>query len=182
MRISHAQATALRFGAVMLILGAVVLAVVAITADTGPVESDDLTVADDPTSIPLPDPGLFGSHVVVYGAGETGSDGPGALGCRLVDRSGNEQSAAKMSELSVLSDPSVTVDGESLQPLFEVRSYPSGSVVACTAADSVAPVAVSAGSTFGSSGLLVRAAAGGGAVVLLVVGIAGWFVFRPRRP
>jgi hypothetical protein len=180
MRISRAQALALRFGAVMLVLAAVVLAVLAITVDSGSVGSDDLTVVDDPTSFDLPDPGLFGSHVVVYGAGRTGGAGPEALGCRLLDRSGHAQSAAKMSELSVLSDPSVTVDGQDLRPLFAVRSYPSGSVVECSDAATVAPLAVSSGSTFGSAGLLVRAVAGGAAVVCLLLGVVGWFVFRPR--
>ena len=181
MRLSRAQSQALRFGAVMALLGAVVLAWVALTVDSGSTSAAEVTVADDPGSIPLPAPGLFGSSVTVYGAVERGQGSPGELGCRLLDDTGHEQSRAKMSELKVLSTDPLTVDGATLQPLFSVRSYPSGSVIECTGTAAAAPIAVSPASTFGSNGLLVRAAAGAGALLFLVVGVAGWFVFRPRR-
>lgn len=181
MRLSRAQSQALRFGAVMALLGAVVLAWVALTVDVGDTSPEEVTVADDPSTIPLPAPGLFGSSVTVYGAVARGQGSPGELGCRLLDDTGHEQSTAKMSELKVLSTDPITVEGSTLQPLFAVRSYPSGSVLECSGAAAAAPIAVSPASTFGSNALLVRATAGAGALLSGVIGVVGWFVFRPRR-
>lgn len=181
MRISAAQTVVLRLGAVACLIGAVILAVVAVTVDTGSPGSDTVTVTEDPTTIELPDPGLFGSQVVVFGVSPDAGVAPSDLGCRLLTDSGHEQSVAKMSELRVLGTDPVTVDGQELNALFAVDSYPDGSVLACSAAQAAAPLALSQPSTFGSAGTMVRVAAVLGSVAFFVVGLAGLLLFRPRR-
>jgi hypothetical protein len=180
------QALVLRLGAVACLLGAVVMTVAALTVDSGSPAAGEVTVADDPTEITLPDPGLFGSEVVVYGgSGDTGV-APSDLGCRLLSRTGREQGVAKMSELAVISTPSVTVADQRLDALFTVDSYPAGSVLACSDAQQVAPLALSEPSTFGRAGAVVRVTAALGAVTFLVVGLVGLLITRSgsarRRP
>jgi hypothetical protein len=181
MRLSHAQVVALRLGAVACLVGCVVLVVVALTVDTGDATADEVSVVDDPAAFALPDPGVFGGQVVVYGE----ADGPGVaprdLGCRLLSRSGTEQSAARMSQLRVLGTDPVEVDGQRLEPLFTVGSYPRGSTIECTQAGP-GPYAVSIPSTFGTAGPLVRGVAIAGAVAMLAVGLGGLVVLRrPAR-
>lgn len=181
MRLSSAQRQTLRAGSILLMLCGVGLAVFAALYSPQSTGAGDLTVVDDPTSFELPDPGLFGGEVIVYGAG-TGDQSPRDLGCRLLGRSGDEQSSAKMSELAVLTVDPATVDGRRLEPLFAVRSYPQGATISCSQGGSVAPIAITDESTFGRLGPLVRGFAGGLALVCLVVGLTVWFVFRaPQR-
>lgn len=180
MRVSPAQRGMLRFGAVMLLLAAVVLAAVAVLADSGDAADDGVTPVADPAEIALPATGLFGGGVVVYGAVEQPGLGAEEFGCRLLSSGGREQSAAKMTYLSVLGVPPVSVDGERLQPLFEVSSYTDGSVVACDDLGSVAPVAVTAPSTFGGLGGAVRAFAAGAALLCLALGVGGLVLLRSR--
>ncbi|CAI9415467.1 hypothetical protein [Nocardioides sp. T2.26MG-1] len=181
MRINAAQTVALRLGAVACLIGAVILAVVAITVDTGSPGSDGVSVVDDPTAVELPDPGLFGAQVVVFGSSTDNGVAPSDLGCRLLTDSGHEQSVAKMSELRVLGTDPVTVDGQELRALFAVDSYPDGSVLACSSARAAAPLALSQPSTFGSAGTMVRVAAVLGTVAFFVVGLVGLLLLRPRR-
>lgn len=179
MRISPTQALFLRLGAVACLLGAVVMTVAAVTVDSDSPGSEQVTVIDDPTEVALPDPGLFGSELVVYGATDADNGTPPSdLGCRLLTRDGHEQSVAKMSELGAISTPSVTVEGQQLQALFTVDSYPDGSILECADAQAVAPLALSAPSTFGGAGTMVRAAAVLGAITFLVVGVAGLLLTR----
>jgi len=179
---STTQRAVLRLGAFACLLGVVVLAVVAIRAGSGDDAAPATGEVVDPTSFALPDPGLFGGQVVVYGSTDRPGVRPAELGCRLVDKAGGEQSSAKMSELRVLDSAPVVVGGEQLQPLFSVGSYPAGARVECADADSIDPVAVSAPSTFGSSALAVRAFSAGGALLLLVVGIGGLLLTRRAHP
>jgi len=181
MRLGPTQVLFLRLGAVACLLGAVVTTLVAITVDSGSPTSKQVTVVEDPREIALPDPGLFGSQVVVYGASGDAGVAPSGLGCRLLTRDGREQSAARMSDLKVLSTPAVTLDDQRLDPLFSVGSYPRGSRLACTQAQGVAPVALSEPSTFGTAATAVRLTAALGTPVLLAVGVGGLVVFR-RRP
>ena len=180
MRLSSAQRQTLRAGSVLLMLCGVGLAVFAALYSPQSTGAGDLTVVDDPTSFELPDPGLFSGEVVVYGRSD-GDQSPQDLGCRLLGRSGEEQSSARMSELAVLTVDPVTVDGQPLEPLFAVRSYPQGATISCSQGQAVAPIAISDESTFGRLGALVRVFAGGLALVCLVVGTAVWFAFRPPR-
>ncbi|MQW76346.1 hypothetical protein GHK92_10700 [Nocardioides sp. dk4132] len=181
MRLGPTQVLFLRLGAIACLLGAVVTAFVAITVDSAPPGSAEVSIADDPREIALPDPGLFGSQVVVYGAsGDTGV-APSELGCRLLTRDGAEQSTARMSELRVLSTPAVTVEDRRLDALFSVGSYPRGSVLACSDAQAVAPVALSQPSTFGSAATMVRITAALATPAFLAVGIGGLVLLR-RRP
>jgi len=180
MRLSSAQRQTLRAGSVLLMLCGVGLAVFAVLYSPQSAGEGDLTVVDDPTSFELPDPGLFSGEVIVYGGG-TGDQSPQDLGCRLLGRSGDEQSSAKMSELAVLTVDPVTVDDRRLEPLFAVRSYPQGATISCSQGQSVAPIAISSESTFGRLGPLVRVFAGGLALVCAVVGVTVWFAFRPPR-
>lgn len=182
MRITRAQRSVLRFGAVMCLLGAVALTAAALLVDSGAPGAEEITASGDGTSITLPEAGLFGSRATVYGAGSESSVRPADLGCRLLDRDGGEQNAAKMSGLATLGDEPVTVDGEQLRPLFSVTDWTSGSVVECADAGSAAPLAVSAGSTFGNLGGVVRVFSGASAVVLLVLGVAGLLLLRRRAP
>lgn len=184
MRIGPTQVLVLRLGAVACLLGAVVTAFVALTIDTGSPSgssgSEQVRVVDDPQEIALPDPGLFGSEVVVYGASGDAGVAPSDLGCRLLSRSGTEQSVAKMSELRALSTPAVTVEGQRLDPLFRVGSYPRGSVLACADGQTVAPVALSEASTFGSAAPMVRVAAVMATLAMLAVGLGGLLALRRR--
>ncbi|WP_435743816.1 hypothetical protein [Nocardioides sp. SYSU DS0663] len=181
MRISPAQVLVLRLGAVACLVGAVVAAYLAVTIDSAPPDGGRAVVAADPREVPLPDPGLFGSQVIVYGASGEAGVAPSDLGCRLLSRRGTEQSTAKMSELRVLSTPAITLDGENLDPLFSVDSYPSGSVLACSGAAGIAPLAISAPSTFGTAGLVVRGAAALASLTMLGVGLGGLVALRRRR-
>ncbi|NPC95269.1 hypothetical protein [Nocardioides sp. zg-DK7169] len=180
MRLGPTQVLFLRLGAIACLLGAVVTAFVAITVDSTAPGSEAVSVADDPQEIALPDPGLFGSQVVVYGAsGDTGVS-PSDLGCRLLTRDGAEQSTARMSALRVLSTPAITVEDQRLDPLFTVGSYPRGSVLACSDAQAVAPMALSRPSTFGTAATMVRVSAVLATPTLLVVGVGGLLVLRRR--
>jgi hypothetical protein len=181
LRLSPAQVVVLRLGAVLCLVGAVVTTIAAITVDSGSPSSSDVTVVDRPTDVALPDPGLFGSEIVVYGASGDAGVAPSDLGCRLLSEQGTEQSSAKMSELRVLSTPPITVDGDRLDALFTVGGYPSGATLACTDATSVAPLAISAPSTFGRAGLVVRITAGVATFAFLAVGVGGLLLLR-RRP
>jgi hypothetical protein len=183
MRLSSAQVTVLRLGAVLCLLAVVPLLLVALLLDSSGPSAADLTTVDDPTAIDLPTPGVLGGSVVVYGVAEAPSVAPSDLGCVLLDEDGHELSQAKLSELAVLlhDTPAITVDGELLQPLFEVKNYPHDAMIACSDAGSAVPLAVSEPSTFGSAALLVRIAAAGGAVLCLLVGTVGLVAFRHRR-
>ncbi len=180
MRFSPAQRTALLFGSTMLALAAVVLAGFAILLPSGSGQRPGASVVSDPRSIELPKPGLFGGEVVVYGKGAAVDTSPADLGCRLVSRTGHEQSSAKLSSLTVIGDPPVTVDGQQLAPLFAVQSYPSGSRVECASTGSVEPLALGGGSTFGGNGALVRALSGVGALACLVLALVGVVITRRR--
>lgn len=180
MTLGSAQAAALRFGAVMMVIASVALGVVALTVSGDP-GGTRVRPVTDPEQITLPDPGLFGGGVVVYGAADQPGVPPDELGCRLLRSSGTEQSSAKLSDLSVLQTPPVSSQGTRLQPLFEVSSYTDGSVVACDDLASVAPVVVAAPSTFGGLGSQVRALAAAGAAICLVVGLLGLVLLRPQR-
>jgi hypothetical protein len=165
---------------VMLAIAAVVLAGFAVLVPSGSGSQPVATVVADPASFELPKPGTFGGEVVVYGKGAAAGTSPADLGCRLVSRTGREQSSAKLSSLTVIGDPPVTVDDEQLAPLFAVQSYPSGSRVECDSTGSVEPLAVGGGSTFGGNGGLVRAFAGVGAVTCLVLALVGVALTRRR--
>jgi len=178
MRIRPAQRVALRFGAVMALIGAVVLAGFAVLLDDS--AEEEVRAVSDPSAIALPAPGLFGGSVTVYGAPDSGAT-PSSLGCRLLDRSGHEQSRAKMSELAAVSLDDVTLDGTRLEPLFVVRSYPSGASLECPQATAQHGLAISSGSTFGGNATLVRAVAGAGAVLFLVVALIGFVITRAPR-
>ena len=180
MRLSPAQRTALLFGSVMLAIAAVVLAGFAVLVPSGSGGGSSATVVADPGSFELPKPGAFGGEVVVYGKTAAADTRAADLGCRLVSRTGREQSSAKLNSLTVIGDPSVTVDGEQLRPLFAVQSYPSGSRLECDSTGSVEPLAVGSGSTFGGNGGLVRAVAGVGAVTCLVLALVGVVLTRRR--
>ena len=180
MRFSAAQRTALLFGSVMLAIGAVVLAGFAVLVPSGSGGAGAATVVGDPGSFELPGPGTFGGEVVVYGKGAAAGTSPADLGCRLVSRTGREQSSAKLNSLTVIGDPPVSVDGEQLSPLFAVQSYPAGSRVECDSAAAVEPLAVGSGSTFGGNSSLVRAFAGAGAVTCLLLALVGLALTRRR--
>lgn len=181
MRLSSAQLAVLRLGATLCLVAVVPLALVAILVGSGPAAT--VTTVDDPTSFALPDPGLFGGSATVYGHADRPSVSPRDLGCVLLNRKGDEANQAKLSELAVLlGEPSpVTVDGQTLQPLFEVKNYPSGATIECSAAAGAEPLAVSEPSTFGGAALAVRITAAAGALLCLVLGGVGWWVLRPRR-
>jgi hypothetical protein len=182
MRLSGAQVTALRLGAVLCLVAVVPLALVALLVDSGDPSGGDLTTVDDPTSYALPDSGLLGGSVTVYGAAADPGVAPSDLGCTLLSDSGSELSRAKLSELAVVraGTPAVVVDGARLEPLFEVKDYPDGARLACSDATTVAPLAVSAPSTFGSAALVVRVVAAGGALLFLFVGVVGLLGLRRR--
>lgn len=179
MRLEGPFRTAVRFGAVILVVAAVVLALVAalVPSESRPA----LTPVADPASIDLPKPGIFGGEVMLYGRSDQPKVDPDDLGCVLLNRAGREQSSAKLSGLGALQAEDVELDGQTLQPLFAVRSYPSGARVECSDAESAAPLALGARSTFGSVGPLVRAFAGMMAVLCLVIAAVGFFLTR-RRP
>ena len=181
MRISDNQRTALRLGAVMLLLVSVVLAVTAFRVDSSEPSAGELTLVEGDDVIELPRTGAFGGQVVVYGATDRAGVRAAELGCRLLTSSGDELSRAKLSHLSQLGRPGIELDGETLRPLFTVRNPPPGAVVECTSASAVAPLAVATPSTFGALGGLVRAVAAVGAVTTLVLGSVALLVLR-RRP
>ena len=180
MRFSPAQRTALLFGSVMLAIAAVVLAGFAVLVPSGADGPASASVVADAGSFELPKPGAFGGEVVVYGKGAAADTSAADLGCRLVSRTGREQSSAKLNSLTVIGDPPVTVDGEQLTPLFAVQSYPSGSRVECDSTGSVEPLAIGGGSTFGGNSGLVRAFAGAGAVTSLALALVGVALTRRR--
>lgn len=175
MRLSSAQVTALRIGAVLCLVAVAPLVLVALLVDSGSPSGADARQVADPTSYELPDPGVFGGSVTVYGSADAPAVAPSDLGCVLRDADGSELSRAKLSELAVLraGTSSIVVDGARLEPLFEVKDYPDGARLACSDATSVAPIAVSTPTTFGSAALLVRVAAGAGALLFLLVGMGG---------
>lgn len=179
MNLSEGMRLALRFGAAVLAVAAVVLVVVAATVPSRSRDAAPKPVSD-PTAIALPKPGLFGGSVTVYGRAERAGVPPSELGCRLLSRTGREQSSAKMSDLRVVSAEPVTVDGQQLQPLFSIGSYSSGTTLACTDATVAEPLALGSPSTFAERGGLVRAAAAAGAAVCAVLAVLG-FVFTRRR-
>jgi hypothetical protein len=177
---SAAQRAALTFGAVMLLLAGVVLLPLSfVLAGQG---TPTVSRVDDPTSIALPQPGLFSGSVTVYG--RVSGDRPGVrdLGCRLLNRTGSEQPVAKLSDLATISTPPVELDGERLSALFEVRSYAPGSTVECSSATTVAPLAVGGASTFGSAGGAVRLMAFGAGLLCLLLGAAALVVLRRTSP
>jgi hypothetical protein len=178
-RLSPAQTLTLRVGAVLLSFAAAALVVFALMVD--PVESGaELDVVDDPRSIALPRLGLFGGETVVYGVAAGPAVPAADLGCRLLSEGGSELSTAKMSHLDVLGRTGAELGSNRLEPLFAVRSYPSGAVLACIDADGFAPLAVAEPSTFGNNAGLVRATAVGAAVACLLVAVLAW-VLGSRR-
>lgn len=165
----------------MCILAAGVCTVAVFMVDPSPPSEQEIVlVENDPSEIQLPDLGLFGGQVVVYGASGGSGVAPQDLECRLLTSTGREQNSAKMSYLFLITQPPVSVEGTRLYPLFAVSSYPSGSVLKCDRAASVAPLAVSQPSTFGGLAGLVRVTAAVGAVISFMVGVVGWFLFRPE--
>lgn len=181
--ISEAQRTAMRLGAVMCLLAVPILVFVAVATFPGSSDDEVIWVSEGESEFALPDPGLFGGSTTVYGAGV--SDGerpsPADLGCRLLSDDGTERSRAKLSHLTVMTKPTITVDDTTLSPLFEV-SHDRGDRVQCDGLDRVTPVGYTASSTFGSSTAIVFMTAASGALVCLVLGVAGVIVLRPRSP
>lgn len=172
------RATVLRLGAAVLVLAAVVLAGVALLVDPSP--SNVATPAEEPTDVALPDLGLFGGRVTVYGAaGPDDATAPLDLDCRLVDADGDELSSAKMSAFATTRAP-VRVAGQELAPLFTVNGYPDGSRVQCPGAASLEPVAVSTASTFGALAGTVRGFAAVLSLVCLAVAALGLLLARRR--
>jgi hypothetical protein len=182
MRLSSAQVTMLRLGAALCLVAVVPLTLAALLIDSGAPSGADVTLVDDPASYALPDAGLFGGSVTVYGATDAPSTPPSDLGCVLLSEDGDELSTAKLSELAVVraGTPAITVDGQRLQPLFEVKSYPDGALLACSDSAGAEPLAVSRPATFGSAALAVRVVAGAGALLFGVVGVVGLLAFRRR--
>lgn len=183
MRISAAQRTMLRFGAVMCLVAVLpaTLAALLIDSDTSAAE---VRRAADPAAVALPDLGVFGGSVTVYGRTGDAVVAPSDLGCVLVDDTGEELNQAKVSHLSpsLRGTSSVTVDGEELRPLFEVRSYPDGARLACSDPGAAEPLAVSDPNTFGSAALTVRVVAALAAVMFFAVGTVALLALRrPRR-
>lgn len=178
--LSDAQRMAMRLGAVMCLLAAPILAVVAVTTLPERSSGEEITwVSEGEQEFELPDPGLFGGSSTVYGAViTTERPSPADLECRLLSRAGNELSRAKLSALSVVTQPPITVEGTELSPLFEV-SYDRGDRVQCDDLGQVTPAAYTASSTFGSSAGVVFVAALGAALTCLVLGVIGVIVLRP---
>lgn len=170
---------AIRFAAVMLALASVVLVGFAVLVPGSGAAGSPTRVAD-PASVALPDLGLFGGSAVVYGRADSSGVSAAELGCRLLDDSGREQSTARMSHLAATTLSAVEVQGQQLQPLFTVRSYPSGSRLECNSARSVEPMAVGTPSTFGGNAGLVRATAGVGALACAALALLGFVATRRR--
>lgn len=179
--ISSSQRSALRLGAVMILLAGLVSLAVAVFAGGG--SAAPPTVVADATRIELPEPGFFGGSVLVYGDVPADADVSSKdLGCALVNERGREQSSAKLSEIAALTADPISIDGKTLQPLFRVKSYARGSRLECSTASSATPMAISGSQSFGGMGLLVRVLAGGFALVCFVFGGVAWVLLRPRRP
>lgn len=179
--LSQAQRVAMRLGALMCLLAVPILAVVAVvTAPDFSADEEIVWVAEGESEFELPEPGLFGGSSTVYGSVSTSErPSPADLDCRLLSEDGAERSKAKLRGLFTLGQPSITVDGTELSPLFEV-SYARGDRVQCADLARVMPAAHTAPSTFGSASGTVFVTAVGGALTCLVVGVVGMVVLRPR--
>lgn len=182
MRLTDNQRIILRVGSALVLVGAAVLALFAVFIDSSSTTASDLEPVGDPQAIALPEPGYLGGEVTVYSAaaGSHPRVAPRDLGCRLLDKDGRALSQAKMTE-AFLTARSVQDDGQTYQPLFTVGDYPSGARIACDRAAGAAPLAVSKPTAFGHLASVVRLFAAGTSVPFLIVGIGGWFAFRPRR-
>ncbi|MGE9808368.1 MULTISPECIES: hypothetical protein [unclassified Janibacter] len=104
-------------------------------------------MAVDGTSFALPDPGLLGGSVTVYGSQAV--EDHHVLGCRLLSSSGSEQSRARMSALGALSEEPVVLDGVRLVPIFTVSQVSTGERLECAQPEAAGEMAVGAASTFG---------------------------------
>ncbi len=179
MRLGAAQRVVLRMGAGFILLAGLVATGFAVLVPSGGASG---LVVSDGTSVDLPSPGLFGGASTVYGVTKQAGSSPTDLGCTLLTGGGGEQSVARMSSLAVVGADPLLKDGQRFIPLFEVRSYPSGSSVTCTDADRVAPLAVSTTSTFGGLGSTVRLFAATVAVACFLVAGVALVVLRTREP
>lgn len=180
MRLSPAQQRVMRAGGVLLLATALLL--VAAFVALGTTGEPSVKRAESLSEVSLPDAGLFGGAVTVYGNVDEGTGFDiGAHGCSLVADSGTDRGAVKLSTITVLGADLVEVDGEELAPLFEVRRWADGDVVRCASPSGISVVALSSPTLFGSLAGPVRWMSLGAAVLCLVVGLVGLGLGR-RRP
>ncbi|UDY23770.1 hypothetical protein [Nocardioides sp. Kera G14] len=160
--------------AVLMLLAGVVAGVIGFRAALHGSRPSHVTVVDDVRQARLPDPGFFGTTVVVYGrADHPGVDGDD-LGCTVRTSQGDDERKILLGDSVALGrTKAVSVDGQQLQPLFKVNRYSQGSYLSCENADSSLPLALGAGSGIAMAGPFAWLGILFGAVVFIGLGSIG---------
>lgn len=180
-KFDNTRRVVVRVFAVLCLIGVPMTGVVAAATLSDLLQDEKIIwVAEGESEFEVPDPGAFGSSSTVWGSTDEILVSPDELGCRLLSRDGQELSSVHLSHLSVVTTPSITVDGIELSPLFEVSSEAKGNRVHCDNLDEVTPIGYSASPSFGSSTAGVFMMSLLSTLTLLVLGPVLWFTFAPE--
>lgn len=176
---SDAGRKAMRLGALFLVVGGLISAVIGFVALRSDPPDDPVRV-DVGTRVSLPTPGLFGGRAILYGQDDTeGQPTRQELGCRMITDTGEEGNRAALSHLDALDEDRRVIDGSGLVPLLVVRSYADGWSIECdgAAARAAQPMYLLKGTPLVD---MVPMAAFSFTALALVLGVAGLIVLRPR--
>jgi hypothetical protein len=168
----------MRLGALFLIVGGLISAVIGIVALRSDPPDDPVRV-DVGTPVPLPTPGLFGGQAIIYGQDDADGATRAELGCRMITDTGEEGNSAALSHLAALGEDRRVINGQGMVPLLVVRSYADGWAIECdgAAARAAEPMYLLKGTPLVD---MVPMAAFSFTALALVLGVAGSIVLRPR--
>jgi hypothetical protein len=176
-RLTAAQVSVLRIGAVLMILGGPIALGFAVRFPGSGSDNNPVPVQAG-TTVTLAEPGLFGDRPILYGAVPSGQEPPTVktLGCVLRSSSGRELG---LFDLPWVDHKPQVVSGKSLSPMLEFASYTSGATLTCSgpAMSAAAPTYLLRGGLDPGFARVVISIFG---VMSTVVGITFSLILRPR--
>lgn len=173
--LSPSPRAVLRLGAISLIVAGVLSLLVGAWALTSALGEPELAPSQG-EDVAIPAAGTWGGSVTVY-VDRPVEDGPGRLGCEVVEADGDIASGTRMEAFTFALADSVHVHGVTWHPLTEIDLASQPATLRCDG-DLLSTAAVSAPSTFGGLSLLVAVAALGFAPVALVLGVVVLVLLR----